>query len=159
MRSILPPAPADLVDFLFNLERLQVVELGLVRLELGVEAVLAPLLLAIRTIVALEHHHTTALVTGGEVIASRIELNGRDDVGLGDVVDIALVTKALRKTPRHGRRAGSRIVSLHGCARSSVRSVQRATARKRSRTASRLRKANAKRTGHSRKSHPITHGS
>jgi hypothetical protein len=38
-------APLDLVDLLLNLERFEIVELGLVRLKFGVEFVLAPLLL------------------------------------------------------------------------------------------------------------------
>ena len=37
----MPAAPLDLIDLLFDLERLQVIELRLVRLELGVELVLA----------------------------------------------------------------------------------------------------------------------
>jgi hypothetical protein len=37
----LPAAPLDLVDLLFDLERFQVIELRLVRLEFGVELVLA----------------------------------------------------------------------------------------------------------------------
>ena len=35
-----PVPPSDAIDFLLNLERLQVVKLGLVRLELAIEAVL-----------------------------------------------------------------------------------------------------------------------
>jgi hypothetical protein len=45
MRRVLPPAPFDLVDLLLDLQRLEVIELRLVRLELGVELVLACLLL------------------------------------------------------------------------------------------------------------------
>jgi len=41
MRCILSPAPLDLVDLLLNLEGLEVIELGLVGLKLGVELVLA----------------------------------------------------------------------------------------------------------------------
>jgi hypothetical protein len=41
VRRVLAPAPLDLVDLFFNLQTLQVVELGLVRLKLGVELVLA----------------------------------------------------------------------------------------------------------------------
>lgn len=41
MGRILSFTPFDLVDLLFNLQRLQVVKLGLVRLEFGVELVLA----------------------------------------------------------------------------------------------------------------------
>lgn len=43
--GILPSAPLDLVDLLFDLERLEVVELGLVRLELGMELVFTALFL------------------------------------------------------------------------------------------------------------------
>ena len=39
------PAPLDLVDLLFNLQRFQVVKLGLVRLELGVELIFTRLFL------------------------------------------------------------------------------------------------------------------
>ena len=45
MSSVLSFAPLDLVDLLLNLERLEVVELWFVRLELGVELVLAGLFL------------------------------------------------------------------------------------------------------------------
>jgi hypothetical protein len=41
MRGILSTAPLDLVDFFLDFERLQVVELGLMGLELGVELVFA----------------------------------------------------------------------------------------------------------------------
>ena len=45
MRSILPSTPFDLIDLFFYLEGFEVVELGFVRLELGVEFVFACLLL------------------------------------------------------------------------------------------------------------------
>ena len=45
MRRILAATPFDFVDLFFDLEGLEVVELRLVRLELGVELVLAGLLL------------------------------------------------------------------------------------------------------------------
>ena len=45
MRRILAATPFDLVDLFFDLEGLEVVELRLVRLELGVELVFASLLL------------------------------------------------------------------------------------------------------------------
>ena len=45
MRCILPPAPLDLVDFFFYLERLELVEFWFVGLELRVEFVLASFLL------------------------------------------------------------------------------------------------------------------
>lgn len=41
MGRILTTAPLDLVDFLFDLQRLEIVKFGLVRLELGVEFVFA----------------------------------------------------------------------------------------------------------------------
>lgn len=44
--------------------------------------------------VALEQDYAAAFVTGGEVIARLIELYSRDYVGLCDVLDVALVTKA-----------------------------------------------------------------
>ena len=45
MRRILPATPLDFVDLLLDLKGLQVVEFGLVRLELGMEFVLACFLL------------------------------------------------------------------------------------------------------------------
>lgn len=45
MGRVLALAPLNLVDLFFNLQTLEVVELGLVRLELGVELVLASLFL------------------------------------------------------------------------------------------------------------------
>jgi len=44
--GVLPSAPLDLVDLLLNLERFEVVEFGLMRLELCVELVLAALFLS-----------------------------------------------------------------------------------------------------------------
>jgi hypothetical protein len=41
MGSILSPAPFDLVDLLFYFEGFEIVEFGFVRLELGMELVLA----------------------------------------------------------------------------------------------------------------------
>lgn len=41
MRSVLSSAPFNLVDLLFDFQRLEVIEFGLVRLEFGVELVLA----------------------------------------------------------------------------------------------------------------------
>ena len=48
MRRILSFAPSNLVDLLLNLERLEVVKLWLVRLELGVKFVFAALFLVDR---------------------------------------------------------------------------------------------------------------
>jgi hypothetical protein len=45
MRCVLPPAPLDLIDLFFYLQRFQVVEFGFVRLKLGMEFVLACLFL------------------------------------------------------------------------------------------------------------------
>ena len=45
MRSILPSTPLDLVDLFFYLQGFEVVKLGFVRLELGVELVFARFLL------------------------------------------------------------------------------------------------------------------
>ena len=46
MGGVLPPAPLDLVDLFLYLERLEIIELGLVRLELGVELVFTSLFLS-----------------------------------------------------------------------------------------------------------------
>ena len=94
MRCILAATPLDLVDLFFDLEGLQVVELRLVRLELGVELVFASLLLergldlnSNRTLnwktyslVPLEQNHTTTLVTSRQVITCLVELDSGDDV-------------------------------------------------------------------------------
>ena len=45
MSGVLSFAPLDLVNLLFDLERLEIIELGLVRLEFRVEFVFAVLLL------------------------------------------------------------------------------------------------------------------
>ena len=76
MSSVLSLAPADLVDLLLDLEGLEVVELGLVGLELGVELVLATLL----RLVALEEDDAAALVPGGEVVARVVKLDRRCSV-------------------------------------------------------------------------------
>jgi hypothetical protein len=41
VRGVLSPAPLDFVDLLFDLERLEIVEFGLMGLELGMEFVFA----------------------------------------------------------------------------------------------------------------------
>jgi hypothetical protein len=48
VRGILPPAPLNLVDLLLDLQRLEVIELGLVGLELGMELVFARFFLSRR---------------------------------------------------------------------------------------------------------------
>ena len=47
MRGILSFAPLDLIDLLLDLQRLEIIELWFVRLELGVELVFATLFLLI----------------------------------------------------------------------------------------------------------------
>lgn len=76
MGGVLAAAPPDAVDLLLNLERLEVVELGLVRLELGEELVLASLL----ALVALKQHHAPAAISRRQVVARRVKLDRRDDV-------------------------------------------------------------------------------
>lgn len=92
--------PLDLVDLLFDFEGLEVIELGLVRLELGVEFVFASFFLlstlgmsrssaviagATRPVthcfVALEQNNSSTLITGCQVVTRMVELNGRYDVG------------------------------------------------------------------------------
>lgn len=87
--------PLDFVYLFFNLQRLEVIKLGVVRLELGVEPVLAALFGA----VALEKDHAATAVARGQVVACLVKLDGRDDVGLGNVFNVALVAKALGKLP------------------------------------------------------------
>ncbi len=101
MGSVLAPAPLDLVDLFLDLERLEVIELGLVRLKLRVELVLAGLFLSraissakgvdregevrhrswTNCLVAFKQDHTAALVARREIVARVIELDGGDDVG------------------------------------------------------------------------------
>jgi hypothetical protein len=45
MRGILPTTPLDFVDLLFYLQRFEIIEFGLVGLELGMKLVFASLLL------------------------------------------------------------------------------------------------------------------
>lgn len=64
MRCVLPPAPLDLIDLFFYLQRFQVVEFRLVRLKLGMEFVLACfLLLSVRS--SLRLFVLKAMVQGG----------------------------------------------------------------------------------------------
>lgn len=100
MGGILSSTPLDLVDLLFDLEGLEVIELGLVRLELGVEFVFASFFLlgtsgtsrnstiivhspepATHCFVALEQDNSSTLVTCCQVVSRMVELNGRYDVG------------------------------------------------------------------------------
>jgi hypothetical protein len=95
MRGILAAAPFDLVDLFFDLERFQVVELGFVRLELGVELVFAGFFLLAVSVrstwggcggivyrfVPLKQDDSSALVARRKVIARLVKLDGRDDVG------------------------------------------------------------------------------
>lgn len=114
MRGILSPAPLDLVDLFFDFEGFEVIEFGFVRLKLGMELVFAGLFLreesvmaGIRTglgeiaygFITLEEDDTSALVTSGQVVSGVIELDGGDDVGLGDILDVSLVAKTLGELP------------------------------------------------------------
>lgn len=74
MCCVLSLAPPDLVDLLLDLQALEIVEFGLVALELGVELVLARALLGL---VALEEDDAAALVARREVVSSVVKLNGR----------------------------------------------------------------------------------
>jgi hypothetical protein len=113
VRGILALAPLDLVDLLLDLQRLEVVEFRLMRLEFGVKLVFAGLLLPTRdmssaagrrvgywrtyTLVALEEDDAAALVARGEVVARLVELYRGDDIrgsNFSDVLDIALVAEA-----------------------------------------------------------------
>lgn len=90
MGGVLASAPLDLVDLLFYLQGFKVVEFGLVRLEFGMELVLARLFLGralddvvlcpstgvTYCLVPLKEHHSASLITSGKIVASVIELNG-----------------------------------------------------------------------------------
>ena len=94
MRRILAATPLDLVDLLLDLKRLQVVELGLVRLKLGMELVLASFLLGgvsengprglwsrrAYCFVPFEKDHTTTLVTSREIVTRLVEFDGGNDI-------------------------------------------------------------------------------
>lgn len=94
MRRILAATPLDLVDLFFNFKGLEVVELGLVRLKLGVELVFTSLLLrgcqrwsyvvswtwGTYSLVSFKQDHTTTLVTCRQIVARLVELDGGNDV-------------------------------------------------------------------------------
>ena len=79
---ILPLEPPDLVDLLFDLQTLQVVELWLVALEGGVDIVFAP---PGKTVLAgcvpLEDDHPAPLVSCCQKLPILVELHARNDVG------------------------------------------------------------------------------
>lgn len=100
MGGILSSTPLDLVDLLFDFEGLEIIELGLVRLELGVEFVLAGFFLlstsgmsrnstiisqspdpATHCFVTLEQDDSSTLVTCCQIVPRMVELDGRYDVG------------------------------------------------------------------------------
>lgn len=98
---VLSWTPFDLIDFLLNLERFQVIELGFVRLEFSVEFIFAALLLEWRgdhddqpntaatgtlrrgayRLITLKEHNTTTLVSSCQIVARVIKLDGGNDVG------------------------------------------------------------------------------
>jgi hypothetical protein len=86
--GILSPAPLDLIDFLLDLQRLEIVELGLVGLEFGVELVLASLFLfglsvgkrdgwrrATCRLVPLKENDATTFVAGCQIVARVVKLD------------------------------------------------------------------------------------
>jgi hypothetical protein len=95
---VLTTTPFYFVDFLFYLERFEVVKLGLVRLELVVEFVLTTLLLRTLSLPrqrtyafeSLKEHDSPALVAGCEIVACVIKLDGGDDVGWSQHVKCAV---------------------------------------------------------------------
>ena len=95
------PDPLYLVDLLLDLQGLQVVELGLVRLEGAVDVVVAEDG-AVPLLVPLEDDHAAALVARGQEFARRVELHHRDDVCVGYVVVHGPFD--LREDPRDLRR-------------------------------------------------------
>ena len=101
MRCVLSPTPLDLIDFLFYFQGFEVIELGFMRLKLGVELVLACfLLLAVRLrsawrsnrglkarrsevahrFVSLKKNDATSFVACSQIVSSMIEFYCRNDV-------------------------------------------------------------------------------
>ncbi len=88
VRVALALAPSNLIDLLLNLHALEVVKLGVVRLEFRVKFVLAALLLSRHTVtaahahllVALEKNHAAAFVAGRQKVTRVVKFNGRDDI-------------------------------------------------------------------------------
>jgi hypothetical protein len=93
--GILSPAPLDLVDLLLDLQRLEVVELGFVGLEFGVELVLASLFLfglsvgkrdgwarrrATCRLVPLKENDATTFVASCQIVARVVKLDCGDDI-------------------------------------------------------------------------------
>ena len=69
------------------------------RLEFGVKAVLATLLLVYAAFAALEKDYAATLIARRKVVAGMVEFDCRDNVGLGNVIDLSFITKALSKAP------------------------------------------------------------
>jgi hypothetical protein len=90
VRSVLPPTPFDLVYLLFYFEGFEVIEFGLVRLELGMEFILARFL----RFITLKKNDAASLVACGKVVPSVVEFNRGDDVSFCDVLDIPFVSEA-----------------------------------------------------------------
>lgn len=87
MRGVLPPQPPDLVDLLLDLETLEIVELGLVGLEGGVDVVLpAAGQRRLGVGVPLEDDDAAPLVARGEQVAVMVELHAGYYVRLGHVI-------------------------------------------------------------------------
>ena len=128
MGRVLPLAPLDLVDLFLDLERLEVVELWVVRLELRVELVLAALFLQrtisgllnqptqiimmTRLLVALEEDDPAALVAGREVVACRVELDGGDDIGCACAFDVISIVSSVSAPMACRRRTFSDVLDL-----------------------------------------------
>ena len=105
MRRVLALAPLDPIDLLLDLERLEVIELWLVRLKLGMKLILASFFLRLislfipqriqrkptrergtkkghktNSIITLEQNNAPAFIARGKEIAGMIEFNGGYDV-------------------------------------------------------------------------------
>lgn len=128
MGCVLPPAPFDLVNLLFDLERLQVVEFRFMGLELGMEFIFASLLLvcvstgvlysakrpitpyipnkwATYSLIPFEKYHSPPLIARSQIVASMVEFYGRDDVRLSRQWHVSWgqnAIKARAKGPQYG---------------------------------------------------------
>lgn len=101
MSRVLSLTPSDLVDLLLDLERLEVVKLGFMRLELCVELVLASLL----RLVAFKEDDSATFVTRCEVVSRVVEFDRGCTLIDRDNVSSLCSSKRAAERGRRDRRA------------------------------------------------------
>ena len=68
---------------------------------------------AIHQITPLEHYDASTFIACSEVVAGWIELDSGNNISLGDIVNVALITKTLGKAPATGWRTRYVSISFH----------------------------------------------